>query len=292
MREMFRLGTALIEGGQRTLLNAEGRAYRLSDLLGEEIPVIELIRDWDTQKPRLFGAADKAKSSEALDEADLAFLSPIPNPSKLVCIGTNYHDHLKEMHVTTPPEYPYAFLRPNQCLAGHREVVALPEWPKFVDWEAEMGIIVGKTGRHFKGAAAREAIGGYTVLNDLSARDWIENRPFVGIDWVMQKAWDGFQPTGPWYTPAEFVKNPMALDIELTVNGVVRQKSNTSQMIFDVDAIIEHLSAIMTLEVGDIIATGTPAGVGFGQRPRINLQSGDKMVVTVAGLGALETTMK
>lgn len=291
MTDLFRLGTASCESGPRTLLNSTAGTYYLCDLIGKEVGVREIIADWSVLRPVLMEAVGRAPGHKSLDENDIQFLAPVPNPSKLICVGTNYHDHLREMHVTDLPQFPYAFLRPNLCLAGHRDDVFLPDWPQFVDWEAELGIIVGKTGNGFKGTAARAAIAGYTIINDLSARDWIESRPWVGIDWVMQKAWDHFQPTGPWFTPAEFVPDPHALDIELTVNGAVRQKSNTSEMIFGVDAIIEHLSAIMTLEAGDIIATGTPAGVGFGLVPRVSLQRGDTVIVTIEGLGQLETTM-
>jgi 2,4-didehydro-3-deoxy-L-rhamnonate hydrolase len=133
-----------------------------------------------------------------------------------------------------------------------------------------------------------EAVGGYTVVNDVSARDWIANPPFVGIDWVMQKSWNKFQPTGPWVTPARFVADPQNLPIELTVNGEMKQKANTSQMIFGVRDIVRHLSGMMTLEPGDIIATGTPAGVGFGRRPPEFIKGGDRIRVTIEGLGSLE----
>ena len=291
MSEPIRLGTGILDDAEHTLLGLVEGVYLLSDLLETEVPLIEIIGDWTGYRPRLFEAAEKARNRRPIDQDAIRFVAPVPKPPKLVCVGTNYHDHLREMGITTVPEYPYAFLRPNLCLAGHREKVPLPDWPKFVDWEAELGIVIGKTGRDFKGEEARNAIAGYTIINDISARDWIENRPWVGVDWVMQKAWDRFQPTGPWFTPSEFVADPQALDIQLTVNGTVRQKSNTSEMIFGVDAIVEHLSSIMTLEVGDVIATGTPAGVGFGQKPRISLHKGDKMVVAIEGLGELETTM-
>lgn len=291
MAEPFRLGTTLIEGSERTLIESAGQIHLLSDLTGEEASVLSLLQHWDTYRPGLGDAASAAAARQGMDEADVRFLSPITNGPKLICIGTNYHDHLREMGISDPPEFPYAFLRPHTCLAGHREDVPLPDWPEFVDWEAELGMIIGKRGRNLKGAAARDAIAGYTPINDISARDWIANRPWVGIDWVMQKGWDKFQPTGPWLTPAEFVPDPQALDIELTVNGKVEQSSNTSEMIFGIEAIVEHLSRIMTLECGDIIATGTPAGVGFGRKPPLKLNPGDEMVVRIAGLGELHNRM-
>lgn len=286
----YRLGTAVREGAEVTLFNIDQGSFFLRDLVDDAPPLVELVRDWAVWRPRLAALASSSLVAEPLDEAGLVFLPPIPRPPKLVCIGTNYHDHLREMGVSTAPEFPYAFLRPNLCLAAHKERVTLPEWPTYVDWEAELAIVVGQQGRGFTGAQRAEAIAGYTIVNDLSARDWIENRPWVGIDWVMQKAWDGFQPTGPWFTPREFVRDPQALDIELLVNGITRQKSSTAEMIFGVEAIMEHLSRIMTLEVGDIIATGTPAGVGFGQKPRISLAGGDRTEVRIEGLGSLAST--
>lgn len=285
------LATARGADGEYAIVRSAKGIFALAGLVGKSVEVLDVLRDWSDWQPRIAAALDTCDADAALEETALVYLSPIPRPPKIVCIGTNYHDHLREMGVTVAPEFPYAFLRPLTCLAGHREEVPMPSWPQFVDWEAELGIIVGKGGRNLTGETARRAIGGFTIINDISARDWIENRPWVGIDWVMQKGWDKFQPTGPWLVPAEYVPEPGNLAIELTVNGIVRQDSNTAEMIFDTVSIIEHLSRIMTLELGDIIATGTPAGVGFGQKPRIQLQRGDVMSVNIQGLGNLETTM-
>lgn len=129
----------------------------------------------------------------------------------------------------------------------------------------------------------------YSLLNDVSARDWIAEAPPVGIDWVMQKAFDGFAPMGPLITPAAFVHDPQHLSMTLTVNGQVKQHSTTANMIFSVREIIEHLTSIMTLEPGDVIATGTPAGVGYAKKPPEYLRAGDTMIVEIEGLGQLET---
>src|SRR5438128_2194155 len=142
-----------------------------------------------------------------------------------------------------------------------------------------------------RGAAVLDAIAGYTIINDLSARDWIRGKPEVGIDWVMMKAYDGFSPIGPWFTPAEHVPDPQALGIRCWVNDELRQDSNTSEMVFGVQAILEHLAGIMTLLPGDVVATGTPAGVGFGRDPQQFLHAGDAVAIEIDGLGRLETTM-
>jgi 2-keto-4-pentenoate hydratase/2-oxohepta-3-ene-1,7-dioic acid hydratase in catechol pathway len=191
------------------------------------------------------------------------------------------------MKVSELPRYPYAFLRTPTSLAAHGEEIKLPGGTKMVDWEAELGIIIGRTLGPDETIDLLSAVAGYTVVNDVSARDWIASRPMVGIDWVMQKCWDKFQPTGPWITPARYVEDPQNLHIELRVNGEIKQRSNTSLMIFGVSDIVRHLAAMMTLEPGDVIATGTPAGVGFGRCPPEFIRSGDRVEVTIQGLGSL-----
>ena len=138
------------------------------------------------------------------------------------------------------------------------------------------------------------SIAGYSILNDISARDWVptEERSYFGLDWVMLKGFDGAAPMGPFITPAEFVQAPQALTLTLAVNGQVKQHSNTASMVFSIQEIIEHLTTIMTLEPGDIIATGTPSGVGYGRKPPEFLRPGDRLVAEIEGLGRLETEMK
>lgn len=287
----YKLGTGIVDGVAHPLVLSGGQIFLLCALLGREAErSLEAVLDrWSVMEGKI-GAALERVSGPAVSEEDVTFAAPLSNPRKVICIGTNYHDHLREMKVTALPGFPYAFLRPQTCLAAHGEDIPLPAGPKMIDWEAELGIVVGARIGPGDGGDPARAVAGYTVLNDVSARDWIQTRPFVGIDWVMQKGWDKFQPTGPWITPARFVADPGNLGIELTVNGVTRQKSNTSEMIFGVRAILTHLSAIMTLEPGDIIATGTPAGVGFGMSPQEFLKPGDRVAVTIEGLGTLENT--
>lgn len=285
----YKLATGVMDGREMPLVVIEGRAYTLTEILGEDAPssMLDLLRDWGRHDVAL---ADARPASAGRDASSIEYRSPIAVPPKVICVGTNYRDHLAEMKVTNLPTYPYAFLRPYTSLAAHGETIKLPSMPKFVDWEAELGIVIGaRIGQH-DSVDPIEAVAGYTVINDISARDWIASRPPVGIDWVMQKAWDRFQPTGPFITPARYVPDPQNLAIELTVNGVTKQKSNTSSMIFGVADIVKHLAAIMTLEPGDLIATGTPAGVGFGKTPPESLQQGDLVTVTIEGLGTLENT--
>ncbi len=291
----YRIGMVELAGRATPVVELDGTVFRVADLAPDAPPSVQaMLPDW----PRwhtIFAdgtrADDVRPGARPVDLAAARWLPPIEAPPKLVCIGINYRDHIAEMGKADLPEVPYSFLRPGTCLAAHGQAIALPVGPRMIDWEAELGVVIGRRAHRVRGADALAAVGFYTVVNDLSARDWIESAPFVGIDWVMQKAWDGFQPTGPWLTPAAFVPDPQALPIRLTVNGVAKQESNTAQMVFGVREIVEHLSAIMTLEPGDLIATGTPAGVGFGRRPREFLHAGDEVEVTVGPLGTLRNRL-
>ncbi|NTZ64083.1 fumarylacetoacetate hydrolase family protein [Agrobacterium tumefaciens] len=286
----YKLGTGINDNRSTPIVLAGNKVFTLAEVLGNTAPAsLEAVfADWVKLDDLI---AQRAGSvSGGRDPSTIKYLTPIANPRKVVCIGTNYRDHLAEMKVTELPAYPYGFMRPQTSLAAHDEEIRLPSGAKMIDWEAELGIIIGRT--YGPGAAGDplDVVGGYTVINDISARDWIVNRPAVGIDWVMQKSWNQFQPTGPWITPARFVANPQNLPIRLTLNGEVKQQSNTEQMLFGVGDIIRHLATMMTLEPGDIIATGTPAGVGFGRRPPEFIKSGDHIAVTIEGLGTLENT--
>ena len=285
----YKLGSGAIEGVEGPIVLVGDRVHPLSQVLGNEAPasLLEVFSDWQSMDALIEGKASSILAT-GVPQEQVEFRSPIANPRKVICVGTNYRDHLVEMQVSTPPAFPYSFLRPPTSLAGHRENIRLPKGAQIIDWEAELGVVIGHTIGPGNAIDPLDAVAGYTVVNDVSARDWIASRPAVGIDWVMQKAWDRFQPTGPWITPARFVTEPQKLRIELTVNGVVKQESNTGQMIFGVREIIDHLASIMTLEPGDIIATGTPAGVGFGRKPPESIRSGDNIRVTIGDLGALE----
>ena len=287
----YKIGTGSVNGEKQPLLLIDGKIYKLSHALKSDAKTSleDVFANWAEVEESL-SKLSYPDPANAIPPEQVAIHTPLDNPRKVVCIGTNYHDHLKEMKVTKLPDFPYAFMRPQTCLAAHKEQIRLPSIPKMIDWEAELGIIIGRSFGPGDEGDPTSAVGGYTVLNDLSARDWIHDRPFVGIDWVMQKSWDQFQPTGPWITPARFVSDPENLGIELTLNGTVKQKSNTSELIFGVREIMQHLCGMMTLEPGDIIATGTPAGVGFGMQPQEFIQSGDHIAITIDGLGTLENT--
>src|SRR3954447_3262491 len=289
MPEPFQLAEARVNGSTVPVAIAGTRAIPIAALL-EDAPdcAAALFTDWPHWSPRLDAAIEQDATTAPAIRPD-GWGVPVA-PSKLLCVGVNYHDHLAEMGGTPPPERPYAFLKPVATgLRASGATVDLPAGPRMVDWEAELALVVGATLRHGAGPRVLDAVAGYTVYNDLSARDWIASTKPPGIDWVLMKGYDGFSPIGPFVTPVQFVADPQRLGIRCWVNDELRQDSNTSQMIFGVQQILEHLSAIMTLEPGDVIATGTPAGVGYGARPQRFLSGGDRVAVEIDGLGRLET---
>jgi 2,4-diketo-3-deoxy-L-fuconate hydrolase len=288
----FKLAAAQVDGEPAVVLLLDSRVYCLRDLLpaGASVPdhLDALFGDWLRWHAILVQAVAQVPHGATAVEPE-RWLVPV-RPSKLICVGVNYHDHLREMGTARAPEFPYSFFKPvSTGLVPSGGTVNLPVGPKMVDWEAELAVVIGAPLRRGRGPAVLDAVAGYTVYNDLSARDWIATTREPGIDWVMMKAYDGFSPIGPLVTPKEFVGNPQDLPIRCWVNGELKQDSNTAEMIFGVQAILEHLSGIMTLEPGDVIATGTPAGVGFGAVPQQFLKAGDTVTVEIAGLGRLET---
>jgi 2-keto-4-pentenoate hydratase/2-oxohepta-3-ene-1,7-dioic acid hydratase in catechol pathway len=287
------LAGAELDGGPVVVLAVDGRLHRLADLMPEvAVPehLHELLSHWDTWEGRVESAAGRA--DEAPPIAVTRWLAPV-QPAKLICIGVNYRDHLEEMGGAAAPALPYAFLKPSSTgVVASGASVVIPTGAQMVDWEAELAVVIGRPLGPGQTGDVLDAVAGYTVYNDLSARDWISRKASdVGIDWVLMKGHDGFSPIGPFLTPARLVLDPQDLSVRCWVNGEIKQDSRTSQMIFGVREILEHLSAIMTLEPGDVVATGTPAGVGFGARPQQFLQPGDSVVVEVEGLGRLETFM-
>ena len=296
---MYRLAVIKDMQCQRVLVEKSGRFFELDAVVGSDAiekiggppkdlqPILANWRHWDD----LLAACTEQLSDDCGHEiTDFAFMPPVTAPGKIVCIGANYHDHIAEMAIPMAPTYPYSFMKPaNNTLRGSGAIVSVPANVSMMDWEAELAVIIGITCRNVKADAALSVVAGYANFNDLSARDWLASRPGVGVDWVRHKAFDGFAPMGPYLLPARFGGDPQAMRVQLRVNGVVMQDSSTEQMVFGVSPIIEHLSSIMTLYPGDIIATGTPAGVGHGQKPPKFLKPGDKIRMQVGQLGELVT---
>ena len=276
----------------------DDRAVPLDVLLGagdgRRAPgsVLELLPDASSWFSRI-GAADLVPSERAgwVSTEEVEFLPPLPNPPTIYCAGANYRDHIEEMTGRAPDDayaVPYHFLTPAGALSGHRAAVPRPPGCTQLDWEIELAVVIGRRAEHVSLDAALEYVAGYTVANDLSMRDFAL-RPDVpfGVDWIRSKGYTGCLPVGPTIIPSAFVPDPQHLSLSLSVNGEKMQDSSTALMLFSVAEQIAALSAIVPLLPGDLICTGTPAGVGFA-RGRF-LEPGDVAVAEIEILGRLET---
>ncbi len=223
-----------------------------------------------------------APTRERFDPATVKLRAPIPKPPKIICIGLNYRDHAEESNMAIP-EVPTVFSKYSTAVTGHMHPIVLPRSSVKPDYEAEFAVVIGRGGRHIPEARWREHVFGYTILNDVSARDY----QMATSQWMIGKTFDTFAPMGPAIVTADEIEDPHNLDISLTLNGQVMQSSNTRNLIFDVPKLIAYLSSVFTLESGDIISTGTPGGVGFARKPPVWLAAGDEVVVEVEGLGKL-----
>ena len=220
--------------------------------------------------------------SERLDAATTRLRAPIPRPPKIICIGLNYRDHAAEAKMAIP-EVPTVFAKYANTVTGHMHPIILPKNSIKPDYEAEFAVVIGRGGRHIPEARWREHVFGYTILNDVSARDF----QMQTSQWTMGKTFDTFAPMGPVIVTADEIEDPHKLSISLTLNGETMQSSNTSNLIFGVPQLIAFLSSVMTLHPGDIISTGTPAGVGFARKPPRWLRPGDEVAIEVEGVGRL-----
>ncbi len=272
-----------------TMLNAP-EAREAPELLRE---MLALIAAGPQAWARVAQLASAAPEDAALTLGSVTLLAPIPRPAKNVfCVGRNYADHAAELsHVmghstpATEARRPNIFTKAPTTVIGPYDTIPFDaSVSEQIDWEVELGVILGVGGRHITRADALSHVFGYTVINDVSARD-LQNAP--GMQWFLGKSLDGSCPMGPWIVTADELRDPAALRLTLSVNGEVKQAGTTGDMIFDVPAIIASLSEAMTLESGDIIATGTPAGVGYGRTPPEFLKPGDIMESAVENIGAL-----
>lgn len=257
---------------------------RLVDLraLDPDLPTdcLAALRDWDQVRPAITAAA--ARAHDAPELTDIRLLSPVPRPGKVVCVGLNYRDHAEEAGVAIP-ETPTVFAKFSTAVTGPADPIVLPASSTQVDYEGELGVVIGAVTRHVSPAQALGRVAGYLVVNDVSARDH-QHRT---TQWTAGKSFDTFAPMGPALITADEIDDPQALDLTVRVNGETLQSSNTKQMVFPVAEIVAYLSTIMTLEPGDVIATGTPGGVGAGRTPQRFLRAGDLVEVEIARVGAL-----
>jgi 2-keto-4-pentenoate hydratase/2-oxohepta-3-ene-1,7-dioic acid hydratase in catechol pathway len=207
---------------------------------------------------------------------------PVPRPGKIIAVGLNYRDHAMESGAAQPPKVPILFAKFPNSISGPGDPIVIPGDPH-VDWEAELAVVVGREGKTIPAAQSGEYIAGYMPLNDVSARDW----QFGDKQWVRGKSPDTFCPTGPYLTTPDEIPDVHTLHICSRVNGAVMQDSSTAKLIFRIPELIEFISAAITLEPGDIIATGTPEGVGAFRKPPIYLKPGDTVEIEIERLGIL-----
>lgn len=264
----MRLGTVRRDSATQAFRQEGGRT--------EYLPVAdvgELLAGGDLALP---GEPGPAPAPEDL-------LTPVLRPSKIVCAGLNYYDHAEEVGQQIP-EHPTVFAKYANVLVGPVDPIAMPEESEKVDWEAELVAVIGTSVRHATPEQARAAIAGYTIMNDVSVRDW-QGRT---SEWFQGKNFDRTTPVGPVVVTADEVDPEAGLAIRCTVDGVRRQDSSTDRMIFSAVQLVEYLSRFMTLDPGDLVACGTPAGVGLAQKPRrIWLQDGQEVVTEIEGIGGL-----
>lgn len=219
---------------------------------------------------------------EQVNAADAKLLAPIARPPKIICVGLNYRDHAEESNLAIP-EVPTIFAKFATSVTGHGHPIVLPKASAKPDYEAEMAVVIGKGGRHIAEKNWRDHVFGYTILHDVSARDF----QMATTQWMIGKTFDTFCPMGPAIVTADEIEDPHNLDISLSIDGEELQHSNTKHLIFNIPYLIAFLSSVFTLEPGDIISTGTPAGVGFARTPPRWLRPGDTVTVKVQGIGEL-----
>ena len=244
----------------------------LIDVIAGGADAIDRVARWMASPP----------GGEILDPARTVLCAPIPRPPKIICIGLNYRDHAAETNLPIP-EVPTVFAKFPTSAIGHGKPIVLPRNSSKPDYEAEFAVVISRRGRHIPEERWRDYVFGYTIFNDVSARDF----QMATSQWMIGKTFDTFAPFGPFIVTADEIPDPHNLPISLTLNGDLMQDSNTSNLIFTIPRLIAHLSSVFTLEPGDVIATGTPAGVGFARKPPRWLKPGDAVTVRIGGIGEL-----
>lgn len=279
--------------------------YDVAALTGEPkyARVLDILEDWNNAH-RLLDALSQSPGIEGKQLQQARLLAPVQWPGTIYCAGANYTDHVVEMsrvaNIPLAPDphelglKPWFFIKAARSVVGPDAKITISGYSEKLDWEAELVAVIGRTARHVSQHDALSHVAGYTVGNDLSARD-LSSRPQLPAadpfrwDWIRQKSFDGSCPLGPWITPAAYISNPADLAIKLWVNGALKQDSNSKNMIFDIAEQIAHLSSGVTLYPGDLIMTGTPAGVGFARGEF--LKPGDVVKAEISEIGSIANTI-
>lgn len=302
----FQLVTYRTADGTRAGAVVEDRVFDLARLTGNagDATIQGLLADWPRGHDRVATALTRGAQSASIALADAQLLAPVPAPGAIYCAGANYQDHADEMSAKQgrAPEpdphtlglKPWHFIKASTAVTHPGATVTLPPASKAVDWEAELAAVIGRTAKDVPASRALDHVAGYLCANDLSARD-LGTREAMPVanpfrsDWTAHKSFDGSCPLGPWIVPADQIGDPQNLAIKLWVNDVLKQDSNSSRMIFTLAEQIEQLSSRITLHPGDIVLTGTPAGVGAGRGEF--LKPGDVVKISIEKVGTLINTM-
>jgi 2-keto-4-pentenoate hydratase/2-oxohepta-3-ene-1,7-dioic acid hydratase in catechol pathway len=243
----------------------------------------EMVGFLEAGRQALLGAQATLEAGPRIPLADVQLAAPIARPPKFLAVGLNYADHVAESGVEAPV-HPTIFNKQSTCVTGPHDPVHVPRASHVLDYEGELGFVIGRRCRHVSRDDASEVIAGYLVVNDVTVRDWQLRTP----TWTMGKSFDTHGPIGPWIVTPDEVPDPHQLRLRTWVNGELRQESNTKELIFNCFSLVEHFSTAFTLEPGDIVATGTPAGVGITMKPPKLLVAGDVVRIEIEGIGAIE----
>jgi 2-keto-4-pentenoate hydratase/2-oxohepta-3-ene-1,7-dioic acid hydratase in catechol pathway len=305
----YKLVTYRAAKAARSGVVVEEELFDVAELTGRSsyATMLDILNDWESAQALLDTAATRVTEGtiKGIPLGEVKLLAPVLYPSAIFCAGANYVDHMQEMAAirkTDPGEglrdmglKPWHFLKTSRTVVETESIVRLPESSKMVDWEAELAVVIGRPAKKVPVEKALDYVAGYTIANDLSARD-LAVRPEISptspfrYDWMSQKNFDRACPLGPWIVPAREIANPQYLGIRLWVNDVLKQDSHTSKMIFSVAEQIAHLSTLITLHPGDLILSGTPSGVGSARKEF--LKSGDVVRVWIEGIGTLSNTLE
>ncbi|SEW31051.1 fumarylacetoacetate hydrolase family protein [Natrinema salifodinae] len=257
----------------------------------EIVPLVGLREDVSYQQLtdagflRVVEDAVDAAADRAFPVSEASLLAPVPRPGKIVCVGLNYHDHAEEQDEEVP-ERPLLFGKAGTAVTNPGDPIVHPSALEEVDYEVELGVVIGRTAKDVSAADARDYVAGYTAINDVSGRD----AQFADEQFFRGKSYDTFAPMGPTLVPDDRL-DPSNVDVACRVNGETMQSSNTAEFIFDVDELVEYISAITTLRPGDVISTGTPGGVGIFREPPELLEPGDTVEVEIDGIGTLTNSV-
>ena len=260
----------------------------LSDRIAEikEVPsMIELLRRGESGLELARRAASDAAVGCVHSLEDVKIHAPIPRPGKIICLGLNYAQHAREGGSKLPSE-PVIFCKAGSSVIAAGENIEIPKVTFKVDYEAELACVIGRKGKNIPAESAMAHVSGYTLINDVSARDYQAEKP--AGQWFLGKSFDTFCPMGPWMVTSDEIPDHSSLPVRCVLNGLVVQDSSTKDQIFSIPLIIQYISRVFTLEPGDLIATGTPSGVGAARKPPVWLKPGDIVRVEVDGVGALE----